>query len=108
MAPSINSGEYQVEISTKENTPLLTDSVLKEKSLPEEPRKKKKAQWGRLLALAKPEWILLSVGTVALFLGSLTFLVIPAAAGIIVNAVVDESGSRVSSLSPLFLSFLLV
>lgn len=48
-----------------------------------------KADWKRLFILAKPEWPLLFVGTIALFIGSAIFLVIPAASGIIVNAVVD-------------------
>ena len=55
----------------------------------------KKGQWKRLFSLAKPEWLLLLVGTVALFTGSLIFLAIPSAAGVIVDAVVGDSSSKV-------------
>ena len=85
---TVGDVEVDTKKNTKESTPLLSDGSKKENTRPN-PLSILKADWKRLFILAKPEWPILFIGTIALFIGSAIFLVIPAASGIIVNAVVD-------------------
>jgi len=98
---SVQGNDASVEIDfagAKDDTPLLEKTLAPPPgSLEEEARTgTKRATWGRLLSLAKPEWALLLVGTVALFGGSAITLMIPAAAGVIVNAVLGTGETAIT------------
>jgi len=113
-------GEYSVEIRSLpydsqkniEKKPLLGGTPNSEQGIPKEqakPLSLLKGDWKRLFGLAKPEWPLLAIGTIALFVGSAIFLVIPAAAGVIVNVVVGQGDQNYSvNMVVLFLFLIFV
>lgn len=81
--------------SGKEDTPLLKEPIDHITNTEEAKKLGTWKSWKRLFSLAKPEWLILLIGTVALFAGSLIFLSIPAAGGVIVDAVVGEPSTQV-------------